>query len=202
MDSFLWDDAQFVFEEMIAQKVIFSRQSLLTRAKLAWRKLRNMKIPSLGAKASELVPSLREIAVWVSSPAGDDLLVDRNVASGTFLYLIESYWRADAQHELSCEFHRGATSGLSALSIILDELAGLDIVSRSSTNQFRNLFRRNTSHPIEVFKALGAKVQPERRIRSLYRKRYVSDILYFKDSNGVRHHCCDVFAYPIFIEAV
>lgn len=55
-------------------------------------------------------------------------------------------------------------------------------------------------HPVEILKQLGASIFPSRRIRSLYRKRYVTDEMFFKDDNG-EHRSNDVVGYPIFISA-
>jgi serine/threonine protein kinase len=162
----------FVLEEMDARKVIFPGTS------------------------THKVSSLREIAVWISDPSPEELSRDSSRASGTFVYLIESYWKADV-------YPYGTTmSGFSALTLIVNELAGLDLVSKSDKAQFGVQFSHKSSLlPIDILTVIGARVSPARRIRSLYRLRYVSDEQYFADANGW-HRSLDVFAYPIFVEAL
>lgn len=57
-------------------------------------------------------------------------------------------------------------------------------------------------HPINILQRLGAVVQPSRRIRSLYRKRYFNDEQFYTDWKGKRLRANDLAAYPIFIEAL
>lgn len=146
------------------------------------------------------IRGLNEIAVWVSNPSPNDLN-NSYYSEGTFLYLLESYWNSD-------EPYKSAFSGFSALSWIIGELAAVSTISKSmakamiidkgnqSNGRYANL------HPIEIFEKLGAFVQPTRRIRSLYRKRSISDDQVFKDSNGVLHRSKDLVAYPIFISSI
>lgn len=76
--------------------------------------------------------------------------------------------------------------------------------SEATENFFaRDAFDRYFSnlHPVQILKQLGASIFPPRKIRSLYRKRYITDEMIFKDDNG-EHRSNDVVGYPVFVSAV
>jgi hypothetical protein len=129
------------------------------------------------------------MALWVAEPLEKPPdRDDRNafLAVGTWLFLVEGYWNHDIPH-------RGPRSGLSALTVLLKELAdaaGLDLSTRSSWTW--------TSSPFHVLECLGATVSEPRPIRSLYRKRYISDEQWVI-VDGVEQRSWDLYAYPIFV---
>jgi hypothetical protein len=144
---------------------------------------------------------LKEIAVWVSDPAQEQL-DSSGYAEGTFLYLLEAYWESD---QPCMTTH----SSFSALNAIVTELANHSVIANVpppllSGGKSRpvglphEVARLRSSHPAEAFEILGARLQLPRRIETLYRKRYLTDEKVFEDSSGI-HRCNDLFAYPIFI---
>jgi hypothetical protein len=158
------------------------------------------------------LPGLRQLAVWVSEPSHDELN-GSGYGEGTFLYLIEAYWESD-------EPYHSTISGCSALGWILNNLEAHSIIPKTSTSygelRAKQLKERglspylkpykfegkaefeNKDHPIKILEKLGAFIQPGRKIRSLYRKRYITDEMYFKNWRR-RHRSNDLVAYPIFI---
>ena len=135
-----------------------------------------------------LVGGLRELAVWVSQPADEDLN-NSGYSEGTFLYLIESYWNDDNALV-------GTTfSGFSAFTILTSELASP--CNFPEATRFAHL----KDSPLAEMEALGALVQPPRKIECLYRLRHLTDEAYFHDSKG-QHRSNDAFGYPIFVAAL
>lgn len=164
-----WNGELFVLEEIEAKKAI------------------------LPICPNAIFSSLREIAVWISDPALEDRKKEPFLASGALLYLIESYWKADAER------YGTTLSGLSALRCIIKDMVNAELLPESSRDYSRR--RKGQQLPEETFKLLGAAIQPKRRIQTLYRCRYVSDEHHFTDIDG-SHRSYDVYGYPIFIRAV
>ena len=146
---------------------------------------------------------LTEISVWVSPPAPQELTGLR-YSQGTYLYLLEEYWKADAK----C---RTTRSGFSAFNAIVTELMQASVL-HSVPKPFLGVaalvgkppwYKRYQwdyydLSPLESLEKLGADVQPSRAIETLYRKRYLTDEQHFSDKSGP-HRSNDLFAYPIFI---
>lgn len=139
----------------------------------------------------QVVRGLQELAIWVSNPAAENLNGSL-YSEGTFLYLIESYWKNDEQIQTTF-------SGFSAFAEMIDALATTCKVPKVKRDLFDHLHSHR--HPLEVMEMLGASVQPARDIESLYRLRYLSDEQVFSDTAG-RHRSNDAYGYPIFITAV
>jgi hypothetical protein len=140
---------------------------------------------------SEEIGGLRELAIWVSEPLNEEL--DGSwYSEGTFLYLIESYWKDDNPV-------RTTMSGYSALAELSKEIS---VACNNNTIEHTNIDRiyRN-EHPLETLQALGASIQHPRTIESLYRLRYLTDEQMFVDSNG-EHRSNDAFGYPIYIASI
>ncbi|NER84357.1 MAG: CHAT domain-containing protein [Leptolyngbya sp. SIO1D8] len=165
-----WNGELFVLEKLEAQKAI------------------------LPIRPNEIVSSLREISVWISDPALEDYKKEPYWASGALLYLIESYWKADAER------YGTTMSGLSALRCIVGDMVNAELLPESSRDNI-GWPRQDRRSPREILKTLGAVIQPKRQIQTLYRYRYISDEHFFTDTDGA-HRSYDVYGYPIFIRAV
>jgi len=152
--------------------------------------------------------ALKEISVWVSDPEPEELIGERDWltglgdAEGTFLYLVEAYWDSDRPCMTTY-------SNYSALNAIISELAREAILpdvpepflqggKMRHYGEPQHLANLRWLSPIDSFQALGADIQPPRRIETLYRKRYLTDEQVFRDDKGL-HRCNDLFAYPIYI---
>lgn len=160
---------QFTLEETVAQKVL------------------------LPLKKAKRVKELKELAVWVSNPvAKPQPRTEENkyVPEGTFLYLLEAYWESD-------DLFHGPASGFSALNMILSEVADEMGLNRD-TVMSKYEARRSSKSPLATLQEIGGMPQDQRRIQTLYRKRYFSDDQYVL-IDGARHRCFDLFAYPIYI---
>lgn len=137
------------------------------------------------------VPSLKELAIWVSSPTAATGGHDASNAwnfDGTFLYIVESFWQEDT--ELATVF-----SGCSALQALSNVVTGQPFFKRDSNEA---LGRRSFLHPVEKLKGLGGIVMDERTIEVLYKTRYMTDEQCFvDDEKAYRVH--DLLAYPVFV---
>jgi hypothetical protein len=149
----------------------------------------------LPIKRPRVTKGLTDIAVWFAFPPGRPIPrteENMNEPLGTFLYLIEAYWESD-------ERASGPSSGFSALNKMLygmSDALGLDgkILSKYDA---RSCYKS----PLTILQEIGGAVQPPRRIRTLYRKRYLSDDQYV-EIQGTVHRSHDLFGYPIFVAAV
>jgi hypothetical protein len=136
---------------------------------------------------------VKELAVWISNPVEKPpLRTAENYSTpiGVFLYLIESYWEADANQTKMM-------SGNSALLSLLDYLSnkyGLNMdVLRGVT-----IGRGGDLPPMKILEKAGLTLQSSRTITALYRIRNYSDDQYVNIA-GISQRCFDLFAYPIFI---
>lgn len=160
---------QFAFEETVARKVL------------------------LPLKKAKQVKELRELAVWVSNPGTKPQpRTKENIhdPEGIFLYLVEAYWESD-------DLFHGPVSGFSALNMILSSVAGamgLDPDAVLSKYEARS----SGKSPLATLQEIGGIPQDQRKIQTLYRKRYISDDQYVL-IDGTSHRCHDLFAYPIYI---
>ena len=163
---------QFAFEETVAQKVL------------------------LPLKEAKRVKELKDIAVWVSNPSTKPHLPTEEstrVPKGTFLYLLEAYWESD-------DLLHGPFSGFSALNLILSEVADVMGLNRE-TVLTKYEARRSFKSPLATLQEIGGIPQDQRRIQTLYRKRYISDDQYVLIDGASRRYY-DLFAYPIYIASV
>lgn len=139
------------------------------------------------------VAGLKQLTVWISKPDVSDLEPSLSTHSmdwtGTYLYLIEAIW----------EKTKGAPtywmSGCSALQAVANIAAN----RRIDTPDFDEpLGRHIVDDPLEKILRLGAVKYEERRLKSLYRTRYMSD----EQSDfyqGKRRRFNDLLGYPLFI---
>jgi hypothetical protein len=136
---------------------------------------------------------LADLAVWVSTPiALPRPTQDRTQPDGTFLYLIETYRVQDKNGRA----FSGPQSGFSALDNVLSELA--DEGAAMAPDQ-PYAARVNRYSPLEILKRHGGAAQRPRRIKSLYKPRYLSDDEYYVIGGLLSHRAYGLFAYPIFV---
>ncbi len=135
------------------------------------------------------IDGLKSIAVWISDPDPSDLSTVPYDWKGTFLYLVESFWD---EGSLSTVY-----SGCSALQAIANLALGRPFLTVAEGEP---LGRWNAQHPIEKLGQLGGVAQAPRRIRALYRNRYLTNeqICVF---DGKEYRLNDLLAYPLYIEA-
>ena len=163
----------FVLEDMYARKIIFP-------------------VPP-----NSRVANLSEIVVWWSPPiethAEEEVPKSAYHCKGTFLYLLESHWKPD-------EKYSGVFSSLTALSMMISELEEALILPTGSKEKL-GWAKENKLHPLDHIRRFNAHIQEPRKIRSLYRKRYISNDQFYDTEKG-RRRSFDLFAYPIFIAAI
>ncbi len=137
------------------------------------------------------VQGLQSFAVWVSDPHSGALSKEfHGVQEATFVYLVESLWDGGP---FSTTY-----TGCSALQALANQALGRSDILRcgSSTEQ---LGCGSCDHPVEKLSChLGAVVSEPRRIRSLYRQRYITDEqCYVHEGQQYRVH--DLLGYPLYI---
>lgn len=136
----------------------------------------------------EVVPGLREFAVWIAGPNTDDLSEEKWAYKGTFLYLTETHWDNGA--------FATVYSGCSALQAIVNAVTGRDLFD---TNPTRSFGEHSLDHPIDKLKTIGGRVSDTRLITTLYRKRYFSNEQIFT-WNEKHYRVNDLLGYPLFKE--
>jgi hypothetical protein len=141
-------------------------------------------------KHLELVPGLRSIAVWISDPDPSHLSTVPFGSRATFVYLVESFWDAG---ELATVW-----SGCSALQAIANVVSGVPGMFLPLIGE--PLGRGSAEHPLDKLRILDVQVQPPRRIRSLYRIRYITDEQCFTLEDQ-EHRVNDLMGYPLYITA-
>ena len=135
------------------------------------------------------IPSLKEMALWISDPLEDTLLDIPHEYHGTFLYLTEAHWEEGGMSTV--------WSGCSALQAIVNITQGNPLF-QPSIRAGEPFGRWNPLHPIEKLKSIGGYKMEMRRIRTLYKVRYLTNeqtFLYNKKKKRVN----DLLGYPIFI---
>ncbi|MBU8875285.1 hypothetical protein KQ910_16040 [Reyranella sp. MMS21-HV4-11] len=151
---------------------------------------RRIDIPVTG---SGPVSKLRQITVWISRPDPKDLNPRLAAHSwdwtGTYLILLETVWDSTAGAPATW------LSGCSALQAVANIAANNTI---DVPNFKEPLGRKSTDDPIEKMIQLGGVRYEERRLKSLYRIRYVSDEQVTPYRGGMRR-VNDLLAYPLFI---
>lgn len=131
---------------------------------------------------------INHLNVWIAEPDSKDLSIDEYDFTGTFLYLIELLTdRGD---------YRSTISGCSALQVISNISQGKNFFA---LNRAEPLGRQSTKHPIEKLQDLGAYVIDDRKIRTLYKKRYMTNEQRF-DYEGKVYRCNDLLGYPLMID--
>ncbi|MBX7135026.1 MAG: hypothetical protein K1X67_20355 [Fimbriimonadaceae bacterium] len=135
------------------------------------------------------IEGLKSIAVWISDPDPADLSLLPHRWTGTFLYLVESFWD---DGPLSTVY-----SGCSALQAIANVALGAESIFRTRVSG-EPLGRWNAQHPVEKLAGVGGVAQAPRRIRVLYRNRYLTDEQ-CSQFDGQEYRLNDLLAYPLYI---
>ncbi len=165
---------RYIYEEMIAEKVILHRST---------------------GPAKDL-PAL---AIWISDPDESLLEADASLVAhewdalrGSYLYLLEAHW-PDTEGEFPL------LSGLSALQMVANISVGVDPLARGHQEQWEPFGRGVAANPIEKLRSLGITTGEKRHIASMYRVRLVSNEQKIRrGDHEFRTH--DVLGYPVFIE--
>lgn len=139
------------------------------------------------SKLSE-INGINHLNVWIAEPNSNDLSIDEYDFTGTFLYLIEVLTDRGE--------YRSTISGCSALQVISNISQGKNLFA---LNREEPLGRLSPKHPIEKLQNLGAYVIDEREIRTLYRKRYMTNEQRF-EYKGKVYRCNDLLGYPLMID--
>ena len=135
------------------------------------------------------VEGLSQIAIWISDPEPQLYSHKPYDWRGTFLYLTECHWD---NHGFSTVF-----SGVSALQAVINQITGknfLDYVNE----EFEPYGRGRDLHPIDKLKDIGGIATETRKIKSLYRKRYLTNEQAYQ-YEGERRRVNDLLGYPLYI---
>jgi hypothetical protein len=134
---------------------------------------------------------LSELAVWISDPDPSLYSTEPYDWTGTFLYLTECHW----------DFNGYSTvfSGVSALQGLINQITGKDFLAYVN-EEFEPYGRGRDLHPVDKLKDIGGIATEERRIKSLYRKRYFTDEQVYSYKGECRR-VNDLLGYPLYIEA-
>jgi hypothetical protein len=138
-------------------------------------------------KDSGLGSDVDFFVVWISDPDPAVHVVEDYVWRGTFLYLVEGW------HD-SVKYH-STYSGCSALQFIMNIADGKKPLELGDGEP---LGRGSDLHPIDKLRRLGATTSDQRRLFSLYRKRYVTNEQCY-DYSGQKRRVNDLVGYPLFI---
>jgi hypothetical protein len=131
---------------------------------------------------------LNYLNVWISEPKSEDLSILPYNFTGSFLYLIETI--TDNMQ------YRTTISGCSALQA-LSNLCNDEPIFKVDWDE--PLGRNSFLHPIEKLKKLGAFELGRMAIKTIYRKRYITDEQCFKYKDN-EYRCNDLLGYPLFID--
>jgi hypothetical protein len=130
-----------------------------------------------------------QIAVWISDPDPAAYSNKPYDWKGTFLYLMECHW--------DYQGFQTVFSGVSALQALVNQITGKNFLDYIN-EEFEPYGRGRDLHPIDKLKDCGGIVSEPRRIKSLYRKRYLTDEQVYQ-YEGERRRVNDLLAYPLYI---
>jgi hypothetical protein len=150
---------------------------------------------------SELPPGIAGLTVWVFEPLGQKLgFIDSESDGswawdwiGTYLFLVEEHV-ADPERTYHC-------SGISALRLLVDVVAGHDPTLRANSpgSRARDQYGRDDpSHPIDKLRRVGGLPLRPRRVEVVYRIAVMTDEQ-ATTINGKEIRLNDILAYPLYI---
>lgn len=138
-------------------------------------------------KQTRVLENLDSFAVWISDPDPSVYVLEDHVWRGTFLFLVEGWFDRSQYHS--------TYSGCSALQFIMNVAEGRRPTEIADGEP---LGRGSDLHPIDKLRRLGATASDQRRIVSLYRKRYVTNEQCYAHG-GQRRRVNDLVGYPLYI---
>jgi hypothetical protein len=136
---------------------------------------------------SKLLRGMYFFTVWISDPDPAVYVEEDYVWRGTFLYLVGGWCDTNEYHS--------TLSGCSALQFIMNVAEGKNPLKIANQEP---LGRGNDLHPVDKLKRLGALVSGQRKLTSLYRKRYVTNEQCYEYADKKRR-VNDLVGYPIYI---
>ena len=134
-------------------------------------------------------PNITAVVVWISDPDPGLYVDDDFVWKGTFLYLLETIY--DDHHSTHM------MSGVSALQALSNILTGKKFFELPKPPG-EPLGRWDYQHPVKKLEKLGGFVSDERKLASLYKKRYMTDEQSY-EYKGKQRRVNDLLAYPVWI---
>jgi hypothetical protein len=143
----------------------------------------------LPASATNAVKGLSSVAIWISDPDPKLYSNEEYNWRGTFVYLSELHWdNGGLSHYLS---------GVSALQVIVNLSSGKDFFEIIE-DEFEPFGRGRDLHPIDKLKDIGGIVTDKRRVKSLYRIRYLTNEQTY-NYEGQKRRVNDLLGYPVYI---
>lgn len=132
---------------------------------------------------------IQKFSLWVSNPSKIIFDEEKIIQEGTFLYLPEVW--------IDSGYYHRTVSGCSALKFLVNALTESKLFERDSIGN--ELFGRDSNkHPIDKLLKLGCEVKYQKRITTLYKKRYITDEqCYIFNNKNIRVN--DLMGYPIYI---
>jgi hypothetical protein len=145
----------------------------------------------LPLSATDRIKGLSSVAVWISDPDPKLYSDEPYDWRGTFVYLSELHWdNGGLSHFLS---------GVSALQVIVNLSTGKDFFDYIK-DEFEPFGRGRDLHPVDKLKEIGGVVMDKRKVRSLYRIRYLSNEQTY-NHNGQKRRVNDLLGYPLYISS-
>jgi hypothetical protein len=150
---------------------------------------------------SEVPPGVSGLTVWVFEPLGQQLgFIDSEPDGswawdweGTYLFLVEEH--------LHDPDHSYCLSGISALRLLVDVMAGHDPMLRAKSPgcPTRDKYGRDDpAHPIDKLRRVGGIPLRRRRVEVVYRIAVMTDEQ-ATTINGEEIRLNDILAYPLYI---
>jgi hypothetical protein len=148
---------------------------------------------------SQVPPGITGLTVWVFEPLGQELgFIDSEPDGspawdwiGTYLFLVEAHLNDSEQKQL--------WSGISALRLLVDAIAGHDpglrVTPPSAGDQYG---RDNPAHPVDKLRLAGGIVLRPRRVEIVYRIAAMTNEQ-ATTINGKELRLNDILAYPLYI---
>jgi len=143
----------------------------------------------LPLSAPDAIKGLSNVAIWVSDPDPRVYSQDPYDWRGTFVYLTELHWdNGSRSHFLS---------GVSALQVIVNLSSGKDFFDIIK-DEFEPFGRGRDLHPVDKLKEVGGVVTDKRKVKSLYRIRYLTNEQCY-NYEGQERRVNDLLGYPLYI---
>ncbi len=143
----------------------------------------------LPLSSTDAVKDLSNVAIWISDPDPKVYSQEPYNWRGTFVYLTELHWdNGSRSHFLS---------GVSALQVIVNLSSGKDFFDIIK-DEFEPFGRGRDLHPVDKLKEVGGIVTDTRKVKSLYRIRYLTNEQTY-NYDGQKRRVNDLLGYPLYI---